>query len=94
MERHLAPLTKEYHALLISHPRCAACSVLIGEDHSEQQLTPEPIRPRAKGQKRYDVCASCFDRLFRAHRSVPEQRAMDKAVALELRLVEGDDDAE
>ena len=80
----LAPLTKAYHAALHSHPKCAACGILVGEDHAEQQLTPEPIKPRAKGQRRYDVCSSCFERLFRAKRSVPEQRAYDREITAEL----------
>ncbi len=50
LQVQVAPLTKEYHAIIRSHPRCAACGILVGEDHTENDLTPEPIRPRARGQ--------------------------------------------
>lgn len=74
----LAPLLKEYGRLSRAHPRCAACGVLIGPQHAESELTPEPIWERSsgvnRGQRRWDVCPSCYHHLYQVHRSVPQQR--------------------
>ena len=78
------PLAREYRRLQASHPRCASCLILVGPEHHEQQLRPEPMRPRAKGQKRYEVCAACYQRLYIAKRSVPEQRAFEREEAARL----------
>lgn len=88
LERQLKPLTAEYASLRRGHPRCAACGVLVGAEHNDHELLPEPIRPRARGQKRYDVCPSCYSRLYKAKRSVPQQRAYEKEVSTAL----GEDD--
>ena len=93
LQAQLAPVIAEYQRLRRVHPRCAACGVLIGPAHIEQSLVPEPIRPRARGQKRYDVCADCYQRLHTARRSVPQQRAYEKAQEAEL-LGEGPDEGE
>ncbi|MBA3875597.1 MAG: hypothetical protein C0498_01450 [Anaerolinea sp.] len=81
LQAAFAPLAKDYRRLRLAHPRCAACGVLVGPTHHEQQLAPEPMRPRARGQKRYDVCASCYRRLHAARRSVPQQRAYEVSQA-------------
>lgn len=80
----IEPALRDYRRLSAAHPRCAACWVLVGPAHVEQQLTPEPQRPRARGQRRYDVCADCYRRLAVAHRSVPQQRAYEREQALLL----------
>lgn len=96
LQAEAAPLLREYRRLQRSHLRCACCGVLVGPEHVEKQLTPEPVwQPRAgvnRGQRRYDVCSSCFAHLYKVHRSVPQQRAYEAALDAELGDSESDDE--
>ena len=54
--------------------KCASCLILIGPDHLDNQLVPEPMVPRAKGQKRYMVCPDCYKHHAKMRMSVPQMR--------------------
>lgn len=74
LQKQAAPLFKEYMANRSAHPRCASCTILTGKDHLENNLVPEPMVPRAKGQRRYLVCDTCYIDLHKAKMSVPQRK--------------------
>lgn len=55
---------------------------------------PEPMVPRAKGQKRYSVCPDCYDTLKTVKRSVPQQIKYSRHVEEELVRLDEDDKIE
>jgi hypothetical protein len=65
---------------------------MVGSDHMEVDLVPEPMVPRAKGQKRYAVCNDCYKVLARLKRSVPQQIKYQRHVEEELVRVADEDD--
>lgn len=79
LQKQAAPLFKEYMANRSAHPRCANCTILVGKTHLEINLLPEPMIPRAKGQRRYLVCDSCYIDLHKAKMSVPQRRKYNLA---------------
>jgi hypothetical protein len=80
LQKTFEPLVKRYELIQRAHPRCALCFIMSGEHHIETVLVPEPLVPRAKGQKRYAVCSDCYKLLHRLRRSVPQQRAYARHV--------------
>ena len=72
--KEIAPIVERYESLKHAHPRCSLCTIYAGSSHLEVKLRPEPVVPRAKGQKRYDVCADCYEILQRTRMSVPQRR--------------------
>ena len=84
IQKTLAPVMRRYEEIHRAHPRCALCTIMVGEDHMEQDLIPEPMVPRAKGQKRYSVCKQCHKVLSRVKRSVPQQIKYQRHVEEEL----------
>lgn len=74
LQKQTAPLFKEYMANRSAHPRCASCTILTGSNHLENNLVPEPMVPRAKGQRRYLVCDTCYIDLHKAKMSVPQRK--------------------
>jgi hypothetical protein len=74
LQKQAAPLFKEYMANRGAHPRCASCTILTGKNHLENNLVPEPMVPRAKGQRRYLVCDTCYIDLHKAKMSVPQRK--------------------
>jgi hypothetical protein len=67
---------------------------MIGPEHLETKLVPEPMVPRAKGQKRYSVCPNCYDVLKSVKRSVPQQIKYSRHVEEELVRLDEDDKIE
>ena len=94
LQKTYAPVMKRYEEIHRAHPRCALCTIMVGRDHSESDLVPEPMVPRAKGQKRYAVCNSCYKVLSRLKRSVPQQIKYQRHVEEELIRLEDADDKE
>lgn len=94
VQKTLAPVMRRYEEIHRAHPRCALCTIMIGEEHAEQELSPEPMVPRAKGQKRYSVCRHCHKILSRVKRSVPQQIKYQRHVEEELARLEDADDKE
>jgi len=94
VQKTLAPVMRRYEEIHRAHPRCALCTIMVGEEHAEQDLIPEPMVPRAKGQKRYSVCAQCHKVLSRVKRSVPQQIKYQRHVEEELARLEDADDKE
>jgi len=90
-QKAAAPVLHGYEQTRRSHLQCALCQILVGPTHMVQELVPEPLIPRARGQKRYDVCGECYQHLKRVRRSVPQQRNYHKALHIMLR---GDEDEE
>ena len=80
LQKTFEPLVKRYELIQRAHPRCALCFIMSGERHIETVLVPEPLVPRAKGQRRYAVCSDCYKLLHRLRRSVPQQRAYARHV--------------
>lgn len=77
LQKTIAPVLEEYQKIKRSHPKCAACGIMSGPHHWVMGLVPEPMVPRAKGQKRYSVCKWCYNDLKTSRRSVPQQRKHD-----------------
>lgn len=91
LQKTLSPIMKRYEEIHRAHPRCALCTIMVGPEHLETKLVPEPMVPRAKGQKRYSVCPDCYETLKSLKRSVPQQIKYSRHVEEELvRLDEGD----
>lgn len=91
LQKTLSPIMKRYEEIHRAHPRCALCTIMVGPEHLETKLVPEPMVPRAKGQKRYSVCPDCYGTLKSVKRSVPQQIKYSRHVEEELvRLDEGD----
>jgi len=74
LQKQAAPIFKEYLANRAAHPKCANCTILTGPSHLATDLVPEPMVPRAKGQRRYLVCNACYVDLHRAKMSVPQRK--------------------
>ena len=74
LTKEIAPIVERYESLKHAHPRCSLCTIYAGSSHLEVELRPEPVVPRAKGQKRYDVCADCYGILQATRMSVPQRR--------------------
>ena len=72
--KEIAPIVERYESRKPAHPRCSLCTIYAGSAHLEVELRPEPVVPRAKGQKRYDVCADCYGILQATRMSVPQRR--------------------
>jgi hypothetical protein len=94
IQKTLAPVMRRYEEIHRAHPRCALCTIMVGEDHMEQDLIPEPMVPRAKGQKRYSVCKQCHKVLSRVKRSGPQQIKYQRHVEEELTRLEDVNDKE
>jgi hypothetical protein len=94
LQKTYAPVMRRYEEIHRAHPRCALCTIMVGWSHSEQDLVPEPMVPRAKGQKRYSVCQHCHKVLSRLKRSVPQQIKYQRHVEEELIRLEDSDDKE
>lgn len=77
LQKTIAPVLEDYQKNKRSHPKCASCGIMSGPHHWVIGLTPEPMVPRAKGQKRYSVCKWCYIDLKTSRRSVPQQRKHD-----------------
>jgi hypothetical protein len=92
IQKTLAPIMHRYEEVHRAHPRCALCTIMVGSDHMEVDLVPEPMVPRAKGQKRYAVCNDCYKVLARLKRSVPQQIKYQRHVEEELVRVADEDD--
>jgi hypothetical protein len=93
LQKQAAPLFKEYMANRSAHPRCASCTILTGPNHLENSLVPEPMVPRAKGQRRYLVCDTCYIDLHKAKMSVPQRKKynLDAEQMLEQETAEEED---
>ena len=55
-----------------------------------QELTPEPMIPRARGQKRYSVCQWCYTDLHKSRHSVPQRRKIQLRVD---EMLKGEDES-
>lgn len=77
LQKTIAPVLEDYQKIKRSHPKCACCGIMTGPHHWISGTIPEPMVPRAKGQKRYSVCQFCYEDLKAARRSVPQQRKHD-----------------
>jgi hypothetical protein len=94
LQKVAAPVLQGYEQTRRGHLRCALCEILCGPSHTVQELVPEPLIPRARGQKRYDVCSLCYQHLKKVRRSVPQQRNYSKALDLMIRDdEEGDEES-
>jgi hypothetical protein len=74
LQRQIQPVIESYEKGRRSHPRCASCGILAGQEHLVTELVPEPMIPRARGQKRYNVCQWCYADLHKSRQSVPQRR--------------------
>lgn len=92
LQKQAAPLFKEYMANRSAHPRCASCTILTGKNHLENNLVPEPMVPRAKGQRRYLVCDTCYIDLHKAKMSVPQRKKYNLEAAEMLEQETADED--
>jgi hypothetical protein len=81
LQKTIAPVVSRYKDLEAAHPRCAACGIMAGPDHEVKELYPEPVVPRAKGQKRYKVCTWCYTDLHKSRMSVPQEKKYRKLLA-------------
>jgi hypothetical protein len=80
LQRQIQPVIESYERGRRSHPRCASCGILAGPEHLVTDLTPEPMIPRARGQKRYSVCQWCYGDLHKSRQSVPQRRKIQLRV--------------
>jgi hypothetical protein len=80
LQRQIQPVIEGYEKGRKAHPRCACCGILAGPEHLVQELTPEPMIPRARGQKRYSVCQWCYADLHKSRHSVPQRRKIQLRV--------------
>lgn len=94
LQKQAAPLFKEYMINRSAHPRCANCTILVGKTHLEISLLPEPMIPRAKGQRRYLVCDNCYIDLHKSKMSVPQRRKHNLATEEMLAEEISDDEIE
>lgn len=74
LQRTIQPILESYDRQRKAHHRCALCTILVGDSHTENTLVLEPMVPRAKGQKRYAVCPNCHKHLKSLRMSVPQAR--------------------
>jgi hypothetical protein len=74
LSKEISPIVERYESLRHAHPRCSLCTIYAGRAHLEVTLIPEPVIPRAKGQKRYDVCSDCYEIIKKTRMSVPQRR--------------------
>ena len=81
LQKTIAPVVARYRDLEAAHPRCAACGIMAGPNHLVKELYPEPIVPRAKGQKRYKVCHWCYADLHKSRMSVPQEKKYRKLLS-------------
>lgn len=91
MQKTYAPVMRRYEEIHRAHPRCALCTIMTGGNHLEKDLVPEPMVPRAKGQKRYSVCLDCYKVLKSVKRSVPQEIKYSRHVEEELTRLDEDD---
>jgi hypothetical protein len=80
LQRQIQPVIESYEKGRRSHPRCASCGILAGSEHLVIELVPEPMIPRARGQKRYTVCQWCYADLHKSRQSVPQRRKIQLRV--------------
>lgn len=80
LQRQIQPVIESYEKGRRAHPRCAACGILAGAEHLVTELVPEPMIPRARGQKRYNVCQWCYGDLHKSRQSVPQRRKIQLRV--------------
>lgn len=90
LQKQAQPIFKEYIANKAAHPKCASCTILTGPNHLENALVPEPMVPRAKGQRRYMVCETCYVDLHKAKMSVPQRQKY----SIEVEEMLGEDSAD
>lgn len=94
LTKEISPIVERYESIRHAHPRCALCTIYSGRSHLEVKITPEPVVPRAKGQKRYDVCADCYEILQRTRMSVPQRRKyqlhLDEVLEAEADIIDAD----
>jgi hypothetical protein len=74
LQRQIQPVIESYEKGRRAHPRCSSCGILAGMEHLVSELVPEPMIPRARGQKRYSVCQWCYADLHKSRQSVPQRR--------------------
>jgi hypothetical protein len=67
LQRQIQPVIESYE-------------ILAGPEHLVTELTPEPMIPRARGQKRYSVCQWCYSDLHKSRQSVPQRRKIQLRV--------------
>lgn len=91
LQKTISPVMKRYEEIHRAHPRCALCTIMVGSEHLERELVPEPMVPRAKGQKRYSVCLDCYKVLKANKRSVPQEIKYSRHVEEELIRLDEDD---
>lgn len=98
LTKEISPIVERYESIRHAHPRCALCTIYSGPSHLEVKLTPEPVVPRAKGQKRYDVCADCYEILQRTRMSVPQRRKyqlhLEEVLDAEAKIIDAEGAAE
>jgi hypothetical protein len=80
LQRQIQPVIESYEKGRKAHPRCASCGILAGPEHLVTELMPEPMIPRARGQKRYNVCQWCYTDLHKSRQSVPQRRKIQQRV--------------
>lgn len=90
LQRQIQPVIESYEKGRRSHPRCSSCGILAGPEHLVTELTPEPMIPRARGQKRYAVCQWCHLDLHKSRQSVPQRRKIQLRVD---EMLKGEDEA-
>lgn len=94
LQRQIQPVLDAYDRQRRSHLRCASCMILIGPDHLDNELVPEPMVPRAKGQKRYMVCPDCYKHHAKMRMSVPQMRKYHQRLDELIKKQEELEDAE
>lgn len=77
LQRQIQPVIDSYQKAKRSHIRCALCGILAGREHEVKELVPEPMVPRARGQKRYSVCDFCYTNLHKMRQSVPQRHKIN-----------------
>lgn len=88
LQRQIQPVIDSYQKARRSHLRCALCGILVGREHEVVDLVPEPMVPRARGQKRYSVCDFCYKDLHKMRQSVPQRHKIQIRVDS---MLKGDD---